>query len=224
MAMKKFKLIEKTKLTHDVYHMNFQIDDKLNIQPGQFITFILPKLWGRAYSILVENNDNIELIIKKVENWRWGSIYICDSEIWEILNWVWPAWKFLIKENNKNKMFLWTWTGLVPLYNQIIYSLANNSEIKIKLLFWVRFEKDLFYIDKLNKLREKYSNFDFEIYLSREKIKQYNKWYVTNYFKENSLSFFWEFYICWMPDMVDSVSNELEKKEIKKENIFSEKY
>lgn len=224
MAMKKFKLTKKVALTNDVYHMTFQIEERLNMLPWQFITFILPKLGWRAYSILVENEDNIELIIKRVENWRWWSIYICDISEGETLNWVWPAWKFLIKENSHNKMFIWTWTGLVPLYSQILYSLKNNSDTKIKLLFWVRFEKDLFYIDILNKLKEKYNNFSFEIYLSRENINWYNKWYVTNYFKDNSLSNYQEFYICWMPDMVDSVTEELEKSEIITEKIFSEKY
>lgn len=224
MAMKKFKLIKKEKLTDNVFHMVFQIEKKLDMQPWQFITFILPGIWGKAYSILEEKWNNIELIIKRVETGKWWSKYICDRNIWEILNWVWPAWKFLLKQNNENKLFIWTWTGLVPLYNQILFALKHNLWEKISLIFWVRFEKDLFFIKQLQKIKKENKKFSFEVYLSRENKTDFNFWYVTNFIKENSLKDFKEFYICWMPDMVDSVVLEIKNKAIDNCNIFTEKY
>jgi hypothetical protein len=53
--------------------------------PWQFITFILPKIWWRAYSILKLKWKEITLIIKKreLDEWgRWWSKYICEKDIW----------------------------------------------------------------------------------------------------------------------------------------------
>ena len=222
-----FKLIKKTNLTHNIYEMIFKWDNELKMKPWQFITFLLDKIWGRAYSILFLDWKEIVLIIKKREKKEWGrwwSKFICELSIWDTLKWVWPAWSFLLQENNKNKLFIWTGTGFVPLYNQIIYSLWTNQKTDIKLLFWSREQKDLFYIKELKKLKEKYKNFDFELFLSRSNVEWIKKWYTTDFLNESNCNLFEEFYICWAPTMIDSSIIKLEKLWISKNNIFYEKY
>ena len=220
-----FKIIEKKNLTHDIFEITFQWEKELTIKPGQFITFLLDKIGGRAYSILEQKWDKTVLIIKKRETengWRWGSKYICEREIWEELKAVGPAGHFVLQENNLNKLFLWTGTWFVPLYNQILWNIEKNTDNKIKLIFWVRTKKDLFYISELENLKKENSNFDFEIYLSAEKTEEYKKWYITDFLTKQNLEDFQEFYICWAPAMIDS-SNEILKK-IWKENVYFEKY
>jgi len=224
MAINNFKLIEKKNLTHDVYEIVFKWEHKLTMKPGQFITFLLPNLWWRAYSILELDDLNIKLIIKRIENGRWWSKFICDSLVWDVLKWVWPAWHFVLQENLKNKLFIWTWTGFVPLYNQIISAIEKNLWTKLKLIFWVREEKDLFYIEELNKLKQKNANFDFDIYLSREKIDWYNNWYTSDFLIKKNIEEFEEFYICWAPNMIESSIEILKNLWINEENIFIEKY
>ena len=223
--MNKFKLIEKNNLTNDVYELVFETEKKLEMKPWQFITFILENIWWRAYSILDIIDNKIVLIIKKRElenGWRWWSKYICERKIWDILNGVWPAGHFVLKENKLNKLFIWTGTGFVPLYNQILWNINNKIENKIKLIFWVREEKDLFYIEKLENIKKENPNFDFEIYLSKQETKEFKKWYVTDFLTKQNLEDYDEFYICWAPAMIDS-SNELLEKNWK-ENIYFEKY
>jgi NAD(P)H-flavin reductase len=207
--------------------MVFETEDKLSMETWQFITFLLDKIWWRTYSILEIVENKIILIIKKWElenGGRWGSKLICELNIWDILKWVWPAWNFTLKENNKNKLFLWTWTWFVPLYNQIIWWLDKDLNCKFKLIFWARKKQDLFYIEKLKKLKEKYQLFDFEVYLSREDSKEYNKWYTTNFLTDSNIKEFKEFYICWAPGVIESSTTKLNNLGIKKENIFTEKY
>jgi NAD(P)H-flavin reductase len=208
----------------------FESDDKIfkkNFKHWQFVTFILDEIWGRAYSILdfLEDNKFI-LIIKKWEEkdgGRWGSKYICKRELWDVLKWVWPSGHFLLQENSKNKLFLATWTGLVPLYNQIVGSLEKNNIEKIMLIFWVRKKEDLFYLEKLENLKKQNKNFDYKIYLSREE-SEYEKWYITDFLDKNNIKNFEEFYICWTPNMIDSSAEKLTKLWIKRENIYFEKY
>ena len=222
-----FKLLEKNNLTENVYEMLFQSENKIVMKPGQFITFLLDKIWWRAYSILKIEWDKILLIIKKrekIEWWRWWSILICDLNIWETLRWVWPAWHFLLSENNKNKLFIWTGTGFVPLWNQIQWVLELKQDANIKLLFWVRESKDLFYEKEIAKLKNDNKSFDYDIYLSKCDKEWYNKWYTTNYLTKDNCSQFEEFYICWAPAMIESSVKILKDLWIDETNIYFEKY
>lgn len=225
--MQNFKLISKKKLTYNVFELIFEWENELNILPWQFVTFILDKIWGRAYSILRTEWKNVILIIKKWELeewWRWWSKYICELNEWDILRWVWPAWHFLLKENNRNKLFIGTGTWLVPLYNQIIWALDKNLNIKLELIFWAREKIDLFYLDNLDELKTSHPNFDYKLYLSREEIPGINKWYVTDYLTKNNLEDFEEFYICGMPNMIESTIEKLRSYWIPDEDIYFEKY
>jgi len=238
MALKTFELIRKINLTHDVYELEFKSDSICTMKAGQFITFLIDKIGGRAYSILKVNTNSIILIIKKRElenGWRWWSKYICELNIWDKLNWVWPAWHFLLKDNDKNKLFIWTGTWIVPLYNMISSALENKAKYNIHLTFWVRTEKDLFYIEELEKLKKDNENFDYHVYISRVKdlhefklnhpSKTICSGYTTNYITEKNIKDFWEVYICWAPAMIESTVEKLEKLWLKSwENIFYEKY
>lgn len=225
--IQQFKLTSKINLTSDVYEITFEWENELEIKPWQFITFLIDKIWWRAYSILKLDWKKVILIIKKweLDDWgRWWSKLICELNIWDSLRWVWPAWHFLLKENNDNKLFICTGTWFVPLYNQIIWALESKQEWELKLLFWVRTEKDLFYIKELQELKENNPTFDYEIYLSREEVEWYNKWYTIEYLNKQNCDNFSEYYICWAPWMIESAIETLKKNWIDEENIYFEKY
>jgi NAD(P)H-flavin reductase len=145
-------------------------------------------------------------------------------KIWDKLNGTNPAWHFTLQNNNKNKLFIWTGTWFVPLYNQILYSIKNNLDCNLKLLFWARRISDLFYLTELEKLKSENSNFDFEIFLSREPNTTYNSGYVTDYLTEEKVQKYEEFYICWIPALIDSSVEILKNNSVNTENIFTEKY
>lgn len=223
MAFVDFELIKKNKLTQDVFELVFSCKDFKNSLPWQFITFMLPKTrFARAYSILKQDWENFYFLIKRLENWRWWSKEICDIDVWTVLKWTLPIWHFLVQENSKNKLFIWTWTWLVPLYFQIKYLLENNFWWKYKLILWNREERDLYYIDELNSL--KCDNFDFEIYLSQENNNNFKYWRVWAFLTEENIKKFDEFYICWNPYMIDDAVSKLISLWVDKELIFMEKY
>lgn len=235
--IQQFKLIAKKNLTNNVFEMVFEWKDELIIKPGQFITFLLDKIWWRAYSILKIEWNKIILIIKKrelEEGWRWWSKLICELDIWDELKWVWPAWHFKLRENTYNKLFIWTGTWLVPLYNMIVSELENNTTKKIEFIFWVREKEDIFYLEKLEKLKEIYPNFGYHIYISRVKDLHnfklehtkniINSWYTTNFLTRKNIENYKEVYICWMPKMIESTVEKLKKLDFNEDNIYFEKY
>lgn len=222
--LKDFTLIAKKKLTYDIFEMLFESSEFIDFKYWQFITFILPWIWWRAYSILEANWNTIKLLIKRLENGRWWSKFICDIEIWNILKWVWPAGHFVLKETNKNKLFIWTWTWFVPLYNQINGSIKLWLKSNLKLIFWLKNELDIFYEKELAELKNKNSNFLFEYYISREKVWNHINWRVTDFLKEENIKDFEEFYLCWIPSMIDNSIEILLNLWISNDQIFTEKY
>lgn len=225
-TMQKYILKNIKNLTNDVYELIFEGENEIDVIPGQFITFMIDGIWARAYSILEKNWKNLTFIIKKIEIenwWRWWSKFLCELKNETELKWIWASWHFILKENKKNKLFLWTWTWFVPLYYQIKSWLEAGRKEKMRFVFWVRKESDIFYLKELNDLKEKYSNFDFKIYLSNEKNQKYKKGYITE--EIWSLNYeYQEAYLCWSPIMIESAKEILEKNWFEKQNIFDEKY
>ena len=226
MWIQKFKLIKKLKLTNDIFEIHFKWEEIKKNKPWQFITLLVPEIWWRSYSILNLSDNIVKLIIKRVKNWRWWSKYICDMNLWELINWVWPAGHFTLKENENNKLFMWTWTWFVPLYNMIINWLKDErlKNTKFKLLFGTKTKDDLFYLDELKKLKNNFQNFDYNLYLSREETDFTTKWYVTDYLNIENIKKFSEFYLCWINSMIESSIEILRNNWIKEEHIFKEIY
>ncbi|MDD5770094.1 MAG: FAD-dependent oxidoreductase, partial [Candidatus Gracilibacteria bacterium] len=182
MGFKNFKLISKKNLTQDVFELVFEVLDDFEIIAGQFITFLLPKTgFGRAYSVLNKDGKNIYFIIKRLENGRGGSREICDIEIGSILRGVGPAGHFINSKKEVSKLYIGTGTGIVPLYFMIKNLLENGFKKDLKIIIGNRVFNDLYYIDELNDLKDKYSNFHFEFFLSREEKFGFNNGYVLDF-------------------------------------------
>ena len=229
MALFEMKLIQKIALTDDVFELSYEIHDEKEMIPGQFITFILPGIGGRAYSIVQLHEKNIILIIKrwkKEDGGRGGSILLCDALVGDTFKAVWPAGHFTLKDTAESKMFLGTWTGLVPLWNMIQASLKKPDTQKIFLVFGVRFKKDFYYIEKFQALKNAYpQHFDYNLYVSREEWDgEIYAGYVTDALSENTIQTYKEFYICGAPGMIESCEEKLLQLGVKKEAIFFEKY
>lgn len=226
MQISNFTLIKKISLNSDIFELIFKLDTDSILIPKawQFVTFLLPLTkFGRAYSIVKSDWINYTFIIKRLANWRWWSKEICDINIWEVIKWIWPTGHFILNSKKIPQLFIWTWVGFAPLYNMINESLENWNKGKIKLVFWIRFNKDIFYKSELDKIKEKYPNFDYTIYTSREKIEWYKKWYVTDYIG-NNITNYKEFYICWNPNVIESSKNKLLELWVNNKNIYYEKY
>lgn len=225
MGFNNFTLLSKQNLTSDVFLLVYEVLNDFEITPGQFITFMLPKTWfARAYSVLFKDWKKVYFIIKRLENWRWWSIEICDYDVWVVLKWVGPTGHFIDSKKENNKLFIGTWTWMVPLYFMIKALLENGFRKNIKLLLGNREEKDLYFIKEFSEFSQKYSNFDFEVYLSREEKVWFQKWYVGDFLLQENIKKFEEYYICWNPNMVDEVVWKLTSHWVSNDNIFREKY
>ncbi len=220
--IKNFTLIQKKNLTKDVFMLIFTCDNILDIKPWEFITFLLPKTWfWRAYSVFYFYENKIFFIVKRLECWRWWSKELCDVDVWSVLRWVWPSWHFNIKNFDENSLFIWTWTWIVPLFFMLKEIISRKNNTKNKLLWWNRSFSDLYLLDELKNFD---NNFSYDICLSQEKIEWYFYWRVTDLITKDYISDFYNFYICWNPNMVNDVIEKLINLWVNHEKIFTEKY
>ncbi|MCK9272493.1 FAD-dependent oxidoreductase [Candidatus Gracilibacteria bacterium] len=218
------KLIAKNKLTPDVYELIFEFDGNLTSLAGQFITFILPSGLRRAYSVAFQNGSNFEFIIKRLEDGRGGSKEICDLELGTSLDFIGPVGHFILKETPENKLFIGTGTGFAPLYFQIKKATELGLKSNLHFIFGVRHLEDIFYEEELNKIKQENTNFDYNLYLSREDSQKYTKGYVTDFLKKENISDFEEFYICGSPVMVEDSRKKLLELGVGEDKIYFEKY
>ncbi len=222
-------LSKKIALTDDVFELHYTFPEKKDFIAGQFITFILSWVGGRSYSILEFNEHEAILIIKRwpLENGgRWGSIILCDAKIWDEFKCVWPVGHFILTDKKVSRLFIGTGTWLVPLYSHILQWLALEDGNKYQLVFWVRYKKDLYYLDKFKELKQKYPDtFYYHLVVSRDEADWLiHSGYVTDFLSEKVVHDFGEYYLCWAPAMIESVEKKLNELWVWDENIYFEKY
>jgi len=210
------EVVYKNNITHDVIELWIKTDIS-NISPWQYCQIKFEdKKWVfyRSYSVSYFEKWVLYFTIKILNNWRWSQ-KLLNLKINDKLNFFWPVWDFVLKNTDNKKIFIATWTWLAPVYNMILNTPEN---IEKKLIFWVKEEKDLFYLDKIKNI------INLEIVICLSSLQEKYNWFfpgrVTNYLYEIWIND--EVYICWNPDMVSQVSEVLQNKWVK--NIYSEKF
>lgn len=213
-----WEIIQKNYLTPDTVELKIKSSQKLDFIPWQYVWLVMKdNLWNftRSYSIADFKNDIITLNIKILKDWRWWKI-IDKINVWEKIKFIEPSWHFILKDTKKEKVFIATWTWLAPMI-AMINSLDKN--IKKTVIFWVRFENDIYY----KNILENFENTKVIITVSKpDQNYKWNIWRVDTYIEwidKNS-----EFYICWNPEMVETVKKELKIKWVEKNDIVYESF
>lgn len=219
-----FKLIEKNRLTRDVYELVFETPEKIEVAPGQYALFLLPKSkLRRAYSIGYTDGQKFTFIIKQLEGGV-GSTEICSLGLGEEIMGMVPLGHFVLKANTTPKLFIGTGTGFAPLYFQIRAMMDSGIETPLLYIFGIRTAADIFYIDELNRMKQAYPLFDYKIYLSQDDAENTTRGRVTDFLKAENLAPYGEFYMCGSPAMVKEAREKLETAGIGKEKVFFEQF
>lgn len=206
-----FKLTQKNKLTQDVYELVFSTPESIEVEPGQYTLFMLPKSkLRRAYSIGYTDGRIFTHIIKQLDGGV-GSTEICSLEIGEEITGMVPLGHFVLKANNTPKLFIGTGTGFAPLYFQIRAMMDTDIRTSLLFVFGVRSASDVFYINELERMKSVYPLFDYRIYLSQEEAPQTTRGRVTDFLTAENIAPYGEFYLCGSPAMVKDARGKLEE-------------
>lgn len=198
--------------------------------PGQFVSLKIAEKVFRAYSISsgVAELPSFETCVKILPGGV-GSAYLDNLEIGEKITFRGAFGQFVIKDAEKNKIFIATGTGISPMKSFLEEMKNGNLAGTHELIFGVRTAAYASYLEEFLELDTTHDNFSFTLCLSQPEIDDVpgQKGRVTQWVSDQDASHFAEkdVYICGSPPMVKEVTKILtEEKNFPKENIHTEAY
>lgn len=228
-------LSEKKLLPSDQLVLRFSLIEPKEIifKAGQYMMLKIDDQ-NRLYSILSSEKikDSFELMIRIIPDGL-ASGFFQNLKVGEKVNFQGPGGVFALQENQKDKVFLATYTGLAPFWSMITSYYEKNpvSQINFSLYWGLKNYEETCFLEELKQMMEKNSSFKFFICLSREenlnKIPAENQKYFKIGRVNSALGQFnnqSDYYLCGSRQVVDGLNQFLLEKGILKENIYFEKF
>lgn len=229
--MKQFtsKLLRVRTIAPDVLHLDFEFSEGyVPYLPGQFFIFKFTDAQGaanRSYSISSNPKEEgfFSLTVKLEPGGRASEIFramnVGDTAVFMA-----PFGHFVLQDSMKHVLMVATGTGLAPFMSMLPTLFERGFSGDITLLFGVRHQTDLFYVDELNAWAEEHSNFKFIPTVSQPdeawagahgRVTEHVPHYLTS---DTDL------YICGNGMMVKSVKEQAEAAGLPKTQIHLEQF
>ncbi len=229
--MEKFSapLLRKTALTADVYQFDFGWGEKpVDFKAGQFFMMEVVDEAGkvnRSYSVssTPSYKEGFSLCVKLLPDGR-GSKLLRDLPIGGTANFMAAFGHFVLVDSPKDMLMISTGTGLAPFISMVPAVFERGFAGKVTLIFGVRHEEDLFYVDQLREWEKAHANFKAIVTLSQPTDSWTGeKGRVTDHlgnFDPQAV----QVYICGNGDMVKTVKTLMDEKGVPKLDIHLEQF
>lgn len=204
---------------------------EFKFRAGQFVMLHVPtegKPALRAYSIASSEHktDGFRLVFKYVEGGL-ASKFVWDLKGGESLEFTGPFGRVFFKEPpTPQVIFLNTGSGISQHFSFLESNLQKHPDLRYRLLFGVRSESDIYYVEELDRLKKQLKDFRYEFVLSRASESwQGKRGYVQNFIHE----FGYEnvpstFYLCGNGAMIKDVKALLAEKKYDPASILAEAF
>ncbi|MBI5729036.1 MAG: hypothetical protein HY983_02225 [Candidatus Magasanikbacteria bacterium] len=199
-------LQSKKMIAQDILELRFARPHGFSFAPGQFVQFKIPDgavyVW-RSYSISsLPSEDYLEFCVKVLPDGKASKFF---AEIAPGGNGFMSAAKgmFVCQPTHQpKKYFIATGTGLAPIIS-MVGAIAEQKAGQAELLFGVRNQADLFWLERLERYAEKFSGFTYQVTLSQPEEPWGNlRGRVTSHIAGDPAG---EYYICGSVEMVKEV-------------------
>ncbi len=191
--------------------------NEFSFKAGQFVMLHVPqgeaKPALRAYSIASDDRtkNGFRLLFKFVENGL-ASTFVWQLKGGELLNFTGPFGKVFFQEPPTEQIvFLNTGTGLSQHLCYLLSKKEQYPNLRYRMLFGVRTEKDMYYQKEIEELQKALPDFKFEFVLSRPQADwKGKKGYVQNFISEfDYKNIPTTFYLCGNGGMIKDVKHQL---------------
>jgi ferredoxin-NADP reductase len=161
-------------IAQDIYEFRLQKPEGFTFKAGQFVLFDVPLVGNpgdiqtRAFSIASAPCEDDFLFVAKMKEGGRASRWIAEViQGGTPVTFQGPFGAFILHpENAKDYAMICTSTGIAPFRSQLVESLGTGDRRRMDLLFGVRSQEDLFWVEELQKLSQQYESFSFHIALS----------------------------------------------------------
>ena len=166
---------EKKLIAKDTYQLRFTRPENWTFKAGQFVLLDVPLLENlqdiqtRAYSIASEPGEKDILLAVKLKAGGRSSMWVEQAVIEGMhATMQGPFGNFVLPHvSHKPYLFLATGAGVAPFRAQIKELLRRDEQHSIDLIFGVRTEEELFWIDEFETLSKEHERFSFYQTLTR---------------------------------------------------------
>jgi NAD(P)H-flavin reductase len=228
------KVVEIIDHTHNIRELVIETQEpsEFRFRAGQFVMLHVPqpekKPALRAYSIASDERHprGFRLIFKSVENGL-ASKYVWELKGGETIQFTGPFGKVFFQEPPTEQIvFLNTGSGISQHLCYLLSKKEQYPNLRYRLLFGVRHEKDIYLTDTLQKLAAELPDFKYEFILSRpEENWNGRKGYIQNFIKEfEYVKIPTTFYLCGNGGMIKEVKHILEADGIEKTRVWAEAF
>ncbi|PIR03042.1 MAG: hypothetical protein COV60_02385 [Candidatus Magasanikbacteria bacterium CG11_big_fil_rev_8_21_14_0_20_43_7] len=220
-------LSEKIEIAKDVLQLTFTKPEGFLYEAGQFVQFLIPqgeKALPRSYSLSsIPTDDHLEFCVKILDGGV-ASAHFQAMDIGDEMMFRGPRGRFVVHENEHDHHFVATGVGLAPIMGMIRSLIESAGDHKpIRLIFGVRDEDDVFWIDRLEALKETSDLFEYHVTLSQPKPTggwKGLKGRVTDHLLHHLMKH--RYYLCGSADMVKDVRSLLIEHGVEAKDVHFE--
>jgi ferredoxin-NADP reductase len=207
------RLLTKKTIARNVIELRFTKPEGFLFTPGQFVQCRIPdgdKQVLRSYSLSsTPDKEYLELCVKVLPGGKASAFFDAlpiDGEAWVSS----AKGMFVMKpEHQPKKYFVATGTGLAPIMS-MVESLPYGTTQKSEVLFGVRHQADVFWVDRLAEVAKNNPSFTYQTTLSQpEEPFDALRGRVTEHVLADTAG---EYYICGNVEMVKEVRTILLEK------------
>lgn len=245
-SIKKYRTrVEKIRsVTHDIKEVLFALESgEIEFQAGQYVQLVVPPYGEikesvqRAYSMSSVPSDrrHVELLIRLVPGGiatTWVHKYLKEGDAVELVG---PFGEFRVHDTPAAMICVAGGSGMAPFKSMFYHLYESNAfpEKEIWYFFGARTGKDMFYVDELRALQEKWPRFHFVPALSEPAAEEH--WQgetglitdVLDRYLQHSIPRSekgWEGYLCGSPGMINACIAVMRKNGITEDKIYYDKF
>lgn len=178
MSPRKFraKVLRIRHLTTDVRELTLELIDPptLAFLPGQSIAVTIPDGASglsplRYYSLAsLPGSSHHPVLLFNAGDHGKGAAFLLKHSVGEELHFSGPYGSFhLHHDPGRDLLFVGTGTGIAPLWSMLASLLEHSCSQHMTLLWGLRSESDIYYLEELQRWADRHSNFSFILTLSQ---------------------------------------------------------
>lgn len=161
-------------IANDVWEFRLEKPEGFLFKAGQFVLFETPLIddpedtQPRAFSVASAPDDTSLLFVAKMKQGGRASRWISESlKEGSEVTFQGPFGLFVHKDTDTDCLFVGTSSGIAPFRSQILDRHHRNLEGKMDLLFGVRAEEDLFWVEEFQSLEQEIPSFTLHLALTK---------------------------------------------------------
>lgn len=206
-------------LTRKIREITLEVvePETFHFLPGQAVAVTIPERGSelpllRYYSLASppRSSKRLSLLLNSADQGK-GSSFLLEHEVGHEFQIMGPYGSFVLQEDpNRKLIFVGTGTGIAPLWSMIATLLETHSSRSMMLLWGLRSEPDIYYLDELQAWTNQHKNFSFLVTLSQPSRQWDGKiGRVTDLLRELPAGDSLAVYVCGNRPMVKEVADLL---------------